>query len=71
MVESEDEEQDMSPKLRKASPTDSEIEVESRMIWFCALGNLETWIEVGLYGQALRRISVCPRSQVLPIDGLR
>jgi hypothetical protein len=37
------------------SPTISEIQVESRIIWLWTLGNFETWIEVGLYGHHLRR----------------
>jgi hypothetical protein len=35
------------------SPTISEIQVESRIIWLWTLGNFETWIEVGLYGHHL------------------
>ena len=68
MVETEDIEQDMKlgfvnltkkvsltwiAKAAKMSPTNSEIEVESRMIWLWTLGNLETWIEVCPYGHHL------------------
>ncbi len=39
---------------RKLSPTISEIQVESRIIWLWTLGNLETWIQVCLYGHHLK-----------------
>jgi hypothetical protein len=41
------------------NPTNSEIEVESRIIWLWTLGNLETWIEVGLYGHGLTLELAC------------